>query len=641
MLLEIREKAQGWFAWLIVAFITIPFALWGIQSYLGVGTEPVVASVNGEEITRQQVAQQVRQLRERLRNQLGAAYRPEMFDDATLRRQVVQQLVNQEVLRQTAEEWKLRAGDELVRQNIRAIPYFQKNGRFDVNAYNIAVRNQGMSQRAFEESVRLDIVMDQLQRGVSESAIATDREVNELVRLRDQQRKVAWLRVEGRKLIRDYQPSEEELKSYYEEHKRRWLIPERVKVEYLLLDPDIVGAGIQVTDEALREYWREHQDEFKAPEERKMRHILVALPESADEEQVAAARARAEKIRQRLQAGESFEQVAKEVSEDPGSREQGGDLGWVSPGLMPESFEKVAFSLEKGAVSEPVRTPFGFHIIQVTDIRSGGEGSFEKLKGRIEAAYRRQQAEQRYFDKAEKLADLTYENPDDLTSAAEALGLKVQESDWFDRRGGKGPLASPKVVAAAFSEDVLNEGHNSELIELDEDRVLVLRVVEHEAEQIPPFDKVKEKVRQALLQEKAREQAEAEGGKLVSELSGGKATLEALAAKGGWKQEGPVFIGRTSTEFPVPVVKKAFEVPRPGSGGRSVAGVPLNQGDYAVLVVSEVKDGDPSRLADDQRKQEMSRLAQRKGAAQFELLVRDLRARAEVEISESSGTEAE
>ncbi len=641
MLLEIREKAQGWFAWLIVAFITIPFALWGIQSYLGVGTEPVVASVNGEEITRQQVAQQVRQLRERLRNQLGAAYRPEMFDDATLRRQVVQQLVNQEVLRQTAEEWKLRAGDELVRQNIRAIPYFQKNGRFDVNAYNIAVRNQGMSQRAFEESVRLDIVMDQLQRGVSESAIATDREVNELVRLRDQQRKVAWLRVEGRKLIRDYQPSEEELKSYYEEHKRRWLIPERVKVEYLLLDPDIVGAGIQVTDEALREYWREHQDEFKAPEERKMRHILVALPESADEEQVAAARARAEKIRQRLQAGESFEQVAKEVSEDPGSREQGGDLGWVSPGLMPESFEKVAFSLEKGAVSEPVRTPFGFHIIQITDIRSGGEGSFEKLKGRIEAAYRRQQAEQRYFDKAEKLADLTYENPDDLTSAAEALGLKVQESDWFDRRGGKGPLASPKVVAAAFSEDVLNEGHNSELIELDEDRVLVLRVVEHEAEQIPPFDKVKEKVRQALLQEKAREQAEAEGGKLVSELSGGKATLEALAAKGGWKQEGPVFIGRTSTEFPVPVVKKAFEVPRPGSGGRSVAGVPLNQGDYAVLVVSEVKDGDPSRLADDQRKQEMSRLAQRKGAAQFELLVRDLRARAEVEISESSGTEAE
>jgi len=635
MLLEIREKAQGWFAWLIVAFITIPFALWGIQSYLGVGEEPVVASVNGQEITQREAEQQVRRLRERLRVQLGGAYRPEMFTDEALRKQVVEQLINEAVLRQTADDWNLRAGDELVRRFIRSIPAFQRNGQFDVQAYNIAVRNQGMSQRAFEESVRLDLVLDQLQRGITASAIATDREVNEFIRLRDQQREVGWLRVRGEKLLQDYAPSEEELKQYYEAHRERWLIPERVKVEYILLDPEIAGAGVEVAEEALRDYWRQHQDEFRAPEERKVRHILIAVPENADEETVARARARAEDVYKRLEGGEAFDEIAREVSEDPGSKEQGGELGWISPGLMPKTFEAVAFALDKGAVSKPVRTPFGFHVLQVTDIKSGGEAGFESLRDQVEAAYRRQQAEQQLFDKAEKLADLTYENPDDLNTAAEELGLEIRQSDWFDRSGGKGPLASPKVVAAAFSEDVLNEGHNSELIELDEDRVLVLRVVEHEAEQVPPFEQVKEKVRKALMKGKAAELARERGEKLVEALSSGKATLESLAEREGWTLEAPAFIGRDATQAPRAVVEKAFGLPRPGSGQASVAGVALDGGDYAVLAVSAVKDGDPGKLDDEARKREMAQLSRRKGSAQYQLLVRFLRDRAEVELKET------
>ncbi len=633
MLLDIREKAQGWFAWIIVAFITIPFALWGIQSYLGVGKEPVMASVNGEEITQRQVDQETRRLRERLRAQLGTAYRPEMFTDKALRKQVIEQLIDQAVLRQAADDWHLRAGDELVRQFIRSIPAFQRNGHFDVQAYDIAVRNQGLSQRGFEESVRADLVLDQLQRGIVASALATDREVNEFIRLRDQQRKVSWLRVRGQRLLQHYTPSQEELRNYYQEHKARWKVPERVKVEYLLLDPETVGAGIKVTDEALRDYWRQHQSEFMAPEERRVRHILIAVPENADPETVAKAKARAEAVYRRLQQGEEFAKVAREASDDPGSKEQGGDLGWISPGLMPKKFEEVAYSLKKGVVSKPVRTSFGFHILQVTDIKAGGKATFEKLRDRIEAAYRRQEAERLIYDKAEKLADLTYENPDDLNTAAEALGLKIQESDWFDRRGGKGPLASPKVVAAAFSEDVLDEGHNSELIELDEDRVLVLRVVEHEAEQVLPFDKVKERVRQALLENKAAELARQRGEKLVQEVRQG-ATLAAVAERDGWTLKPAAFLARDDSRAPTAVVKTAFTLPRPEKGKVSAGGAPLEGGDYAVLAVSEVKDGDPSRLDDQARKQEAAALARRKGLAQYKLLVRFLRDRAKVETSE-------
>jgi peptidyl-prolyl cis-trans isomerase D len=633
MLLAIREKAQGWFAWLIVAFITIPFALWGIQSYLGVGEEPVVASVDGTEITQREVEQQVRQTRERLRAQLGSSYRPELFSDEMLRKQVVEQLVNEAVLRQTVKAWNLRVSDDFVRRYIQAIPFFQRNGKFDVEAYTIAVRNQGMSQRSFEESVRMDLVMEQLQRGIIDSAIATDFEVNELVRLRDQQREVAWLLVSGKKLLEGYTPSEEELKKYYDEHKEQWVIPERVKVEYLLLDPEVVGGAVEVTEEKLREYWRQHQDEFRAPEERKVRHILIALPEGAKAEAEANAKARAEDIYRRLQAGEQFEALAKEASEDPGSREQGGDLGWISPGMMAKAFEEAAYAMNKGEISKPVRTPFGFHMLQVTDIKPGGEGSFEALRDRIEAAYRRQQAEQLLFDKAEKLADLTYENPDSLEIAAEELGLSVQQSEWFDRSGGRGPLASPKVVGAAFSEDVLLEGHNSELIELDEDRVLVLRVVEHETEQIPPFDQVKEKVAQSLEKEKAAELARKECEELIAAMNGGAASLEELAKQKGWEYREPALLGRQATRAPAPMVKKAFELPRPQDGKASVAGVGLDAGDYAVLAVLTVKDGDPAGLDEAARKREMQQLARRKGNAQFNLMGRFLREKADVEIT--------
>ena len=634
MLLAIREKAQGWFAWLIVAFITIPFALWGIQSYLGVGKEPVVASVDGTDITQREVEQQLRKMRERLRARLGKSYRPELFSDEMLRKQVLEQMINEAVLRETVKKWNLRVSDDFVRRYIRSIPYFQSNGKFNVEAYNIAVRNQGMTQRGFEESVRMDLVMEQLQRGIISSALATNLEVEELIRLRDQQREVAWLAVNGNKLLEGYTPSEEELKEYYEAHKAQWLIPERVKVEYLLLDPEVVGASVEVTEEKLRDYWRQHQDEFQAPEERKVRHILIAAPEGADAETEAAAKARAQDIYQRLQKGEDFAALAKTFSEDPGSKEQGGDLGWISPGIMAKSFEDAAYALQKGEISRPVRTPFGFHVLQVVDIKSGGAGDFEKLRERIEAAYRRQEAEQLLFDKAEKLADLTYENSDSLDVAAEELGLKVQQSDWFDRNGGKGPLASPKVVGAAFSEDVLQEGHNSELIELDEDRVLVLRVVEHEAEQIPPFEQVQEKVAQALKREKASELARKQGEELVAAVNSGSASLEKLAEEKGWQYVEPRFLGRQSTQAPSAVVKKAFSLPRPAAGKVSVAGADLGAGDYAVLVVLAVKDGDPASLDDAARKREMERLARSKGNAQFNLMGRFLRERADVEITQ-------
>ncbi len=632
MLLAIREKAQGWFAWLIVGFITIPFALWGIQSYLGVNSEPVAAKVAGKDITQREVEKRLRQYRERLRTRMGKAYRPELFDDAVLRKQVLDQMIERTVLIETAKDWNMRIGDVYVREYIRSIPYFQNGGQFDIQAYNTAVRNQGMSQQAFEESVREDLLLDQLRAGITQSAIATDRELNESIRLRDQEREVAFLMIAGSKLAGDYTPDEKQIKAYYDEHSSAYVVPERVKVEYLELSPEILGAGIDVSEEDLRNYYQEHKDQFQVPEERKMRHILISVAENADQEKQDEAKAKAEEIYQRLQNGEDFSAVAKEVSEDPGSKDQGGDLGWVSPGVMVKPFEDAAFALEKDKISKPVRSPFGYHLIQVTDIKTGGDGDFEKLRTKIDTAYRRNKAEQLLFDKAEKLADLSYETPDSLAPAADALKLETKTSDWFDRKGGKGSLASPKVVSAAFSEDVLLEGNNSELIELDDDVLLVLRVLEHEVEHNQPLEAVKDRIIAAMKREKAAKLAEEAGLALLKSIRNGETTLQAAAQQDGWKLEAAQMVKRRNRVMPPAVTQKAFGLQRPQKDKAVYDGVSVGGGNYAVLAVSKVKDGDPSTLDEKARAQELEKLAKSKGNAQYKFMSSYLREHADVEV---------
>lgn len=633
MLQAIREKSQGWFAYAIVIFITIPFALWGIGSYLGGGTDPVAAIVNGEEITQRDLDQQVREFRDNMRSRLGSSYRAELFDDAVLRGQVTERMINDQVLQDAANDWNIRVSDDLVRVYIRSIPAFQSDGRFDMNTYNVTIRNQGMSQGMFEQRVRQQLIMDQLRNGINSSAFTTTHQLTELTRLRDQQRELSYLVVAAEKLGKDVEMTEEELKQFYESNTGRYLVPERVKVEYLLLDPQVVGAGVEVTDDKLRAYYQDHADEFQVPEERKVRHILINVSETADESVAKAAEDKAASLHQRLNQGESFDVLAKEFSDDPGSAEQGGDVGWITRGLMAKAFEDRAYTLEQGKVSEPVRTPFGFHLIEVTEIKAGGAGDFEDLQETIDAAYRRAEAEQLFFDQAERLADLSYETPDSLAPAIEALGLKVQESDWFDRSGAPGELASPKVVAAAFSEDVLNENNNSEMIEVDQDKVVVLRVVEHEEAHTRPYAEVQDEVNSGLKAEKSAALSRTEGERILGQLTEGQTSLQDAAAGGEWNFVASGMVKRNDTTAANEVVEKAFSLQSPQDDGSSFAGVTLANGDYAVLAVSKVVDGEVTEDTQDAaQKAQAERMANQLGNAQFGALGQYLRSRAKIEI---------
>jgi peptidyl-prolyl cis-trans isomerase D len=630
MLQTIRERAQGWIAWVIVILISIPFALWGIQSYLGVGAEPVVATVNGTEITQSELDYRYREVRARLREQLGAAYRPELFDDKAMRAKVLDGMIQDRLLLQTSEALGLRASDQELRSVIQSDPVFQKNGGFDKSAYRHMLELQGMSPVQYEERLRQRIVRNQLFRAIAATEILLDNELGEAVRLDRQQRRLSYVRVPVSDFLDDGPISDEQISAYYEANGLRFQIPEQVMVQYLVLDADSIDSSDVPGEEELRGLYQAEMDRFTQPERRRVRHILIALDPAADEAAQNAAKASIEEIRDRIAAGEDFATLAKELSQDPGSAAQGGDLGLIERGLMDPAFDQVAFALEAGQLSKVVRTRFGYHLIEVTEIEPSVTESFEAVRDRLIAELQERDKEARYFDRAERLANLSYESPDSLEPAAEALGLPLQTSDWIDRSGGEGILAHPKVIAAAFSDEVLGEGNNSDLIEPERERLqaIVLRVLEHREASVKPLDEVRDEIVGILRDKKAADAAAAKAAALADALRAGD---DLSAAAGDYEVTELGLVRRDAVQVPAEIRDLAFSLPRPGQDGKSYGSLSLAGGDAATVILSEVVDGSLQSMDEETRDQTRKSLTQDIGRAYYEDLVAGLERRADIE----------
>jgi peptidyl-prolyl cis-trans isomerase D len=641
MLQTIRERAQGWIAWAIVILISIPFALWGIQSYLGVGSEPVVAKVNGIEITEREFEQRYQQLRMRLRDQLGAAFRPELFDDRVMRPQVLEQIISETLLLQVSHDMGLRASDAELRTAIMSNPTFQRDGRFARDAYERMLQLQGLSQVQYEEGLRQRIVGSQLERALIASELVTEHELKETLRLDRQQRRLSYLRVPKADFLSDEPIGDDQITAYYQANQERFQVPERVRLRYLVLDASTMDSGQTPDEDGLRAAYEADLERFRRNEQRAVRHILVALPTDADAQAESDAKARIQAIRERILAGEDFGEVARETSEDPGSAAQGGELGTFERGLMDPAFDRAAFALEQGALSEPVRSAFGYHLIEVTAIDEAEVRPFEEVRDELLAEATKRGAEGLFFEWAERLATLAYESPDSLEPAADALGLEVQTSDWLDRSGGEGIFANRRVIGAAFSDEVLRQGLNSDVIEPEPEvlQAIVLRVAEHEEPAARPLEQVRSEIVETLRAERAAAAAQ----RLAEDLAGRVRAGEPLAeVAGSYAVTDAGLVARDAAEVPDPIRSLAFTLPRPGEGAGSVGSRALPEGDAAVVVVSEVIDGNLDALDAAVREQQGRELAQRTGSALFDDLLEDLQQRAEIErrpLRSASGLE--
>jgi peptidyl-prolyl cis-trans isomerase D len=630
MLQTIRDHAHGWIAWAIIIMISIPFALWGINSYLDVGGEPVAAIVNGHQLTERELDRRVQNARIQLRERLGAAYDASQFDDQRLRREVMDEMIRESLLTDVANRMSLRVSDQELRATILAEPAFQRDGRFDTASYEEALKYQGQSPAMFEAQLRQRIVDSQMARAVAGSELVTKAEREQYQRLAGQQRELTWLRLPQQRFQGQEPIDEQSIAAYYEANAARFLVPEQVKLDYLVLDVAGLAAKNTVAEDDIRRLYDNDQSRFGQPERRRVRHILLTVPPDADAAAAAAVLTEIQAIRARIQDGEAFDVVARAVSKDPGSASQGGSLGEIEKGIMDPAFEQSAFSLAAGDLSEPVRSRFGYHLIQVEAITPAAVKPFDEVREQLRAEVAKQQAESTFYDLGERLANLVYESSGSLDPAARELGLEIQHSDWVGRKGGEGLLGHPKVTSAAFSQEVLAEGHNSDLIEPEKEvlQAVVLRVVDHREASTKPLEEVRDEIIVALREERGRKGA-AEAATVAAQRLRGVATWAEV--KGEDQVEEPGMIGRNDAKVPAPVRTAAFTLPAPAAGGAVVGTATLDNGDAAVVRVTKVEDGKVDAAPGKSGVADPSMLGQLLGRQAFDAVLKDMERRAKIE----------
>ena len=638
MLQIIRERAQGWIAWAIVILISIPFALWGVQSYIGTGSEPIAATVNGVDITVRELDQRFQRARTQLRQRMGAAYDPEMFDDKALRQQVLDQTIRENLLVETTHAMGLRASDQEVKMQILSNQAFMQDGRFDKGTYERMLELQGMSPAQYETELRQRLVGTQLARAVMASELVTDAELDAFVKLSRQKRDISFVRVPMADSQSDEPLPDEEISAYYEENLDRFEVPEQVKVNYLVLDSESIGSASGPSEDELRVLYEEEIDRFKQPERRHVRHILLTVDANADDAAVEQVRAELEVVKDRIIAGEAFEEVAKEVSRDPGSAAQGGDLGTFEPGLMDPAFDEAAFSLEPGQLSEPVRSRCGYHLIRVEEVEAAKIKPFDEVKAELHAEASKQHTDALFYEWAERLSNVVYETPDSLEPAAEELGLQLQTSDWIPRTGGAGLLSHPKLTAAAFSDDVLQQGNNSELIEPERDELqaVVLRVVEHREASTKPLDEVRDEIIGVLREQKAKDGALTAAGAMVEQLRAGRSLEELI---GDYKLEQLGLIGRSAQKGAPEVVEAAFKLPRTADEQRQFSSVSLANGDAAVVILDGIEIGSIKDMDEASRERERLNLSRQIGRHYYDQMLSDIEARANIKRRAVGGSD--
>ncbi|HAZ60935.1 MAG TPA: hypothetical protein DCY89_05105 [Gammaproteobacteria bacterium] len=633
MMQSIRDRAQGWFATLILGFLCIPFALWGVQSYLDAAGFIDVAVVDGDAITQPEFRQAFERARAALEERLGE--QAAGIDQSVQKREVLDQLVRARLIRQYAALHGLRVSDAMVATEVTRLPAFQEDGVFSPQLYEERLRFSGMSRRGFEEQMREELVASQFMQGVLQGVFITPSERKSIARLRAERRDIAVVQLRSDALQDRVQVSDALLDAWFAAHRDRYLSEASVSVEYVTLAAADLGAAEEPEPGVLERLYEENRARYEQAEERRARHILVRIPEGADDAAVQQALGEVQSLRERIMGGEDFAAIAEKESDDPGSARAGGDLGFFKRGLMDKAFEETAFTLAEGELSAPVRSAFGFHLVRVDSIRPEQTKTFDAVRAELLAEWRQEQGEQRYFRELEKLETLAFESGDDLQSVADALGLEVLRNDDLRPATAKGALTSDAVLRRAFDPEYAASGLLSEPIEVGTNRVVVLRVVASRPAAPLEFEAAKERVRADFTAAEARKLAEARGKELLAAVQGGS-ELTGLLREGETLQE-LAGATRNHPDLPRAVARLAFRVPSQrvlDEGPQAVSAIAGN-GDFILALVSAVnakEEVGPELLA--LVEEEPWRDA--RAGAEWDHVLAELRRRAEIVINDGA-----
>jgi len=581
MLQAINDRIKGWLGALVIIMITIPFAFWGIESYLGGGGQQFAAVVNGEEIPVHQFENAYSNQLARLNQQFGSAL---PFTNEQIKTQVLEQLVNAVVLEETSYSAGYRVSDNSLKQNIAAL--FTRDGKFDRDYFENVVASNGMTISQYETRLRNELRVVQKQNALITSAILTDEEARRLAELQQQERVIRQITYSVDPESADITVTDQEIEDYYNNNADRYMTDEKVSVEYVEVTSDDVAGSVPVDEDQLAQRYEQFKRSLQAREERKARHILVQLGASEDKSKEALM-PKIEEIQQKLEDGESFEALAREFSEDPGSAKQGGDLGWVAMGEMVKPFEDALFEMSKGEISGVVETQFGLHLIKLDDVRTPDIPSFDEKRAEFENELKQDVISSMFYDISENMAVTAYENPDSLDAVADAVNKAVQKTELFTRTSGAGIADNPKFREAAFATSVIQEGVNSDIIELAPNHVAVLRLVKHEPAARQPLQQLRADIEKTLREKAAHRAAMAAAEEARNRIMDG-ADAESVLTE-NQKVESAVTVSRNNLkDVDIMLVNAAFQMPRPQDGEPSIQVVNLASGDIALLLLDEV-----------------------------------------------------
>ncbi|HWU52243.1 MAG TPA: SurA N-terminal domain-containing protein [Tahibacter sp.] len=630
MLQALRDKSSGLIAKIVLGALIFAFSFFGIESYFTGRNETWVAKVDKSEISAEQFRDRFQNYRAAMLQRSNGQLDPAMLERPEVKRQVLDALIDEQLMLNANEKLGIVIPDERVRELIRSYPQFQVDGKFDEGAYRAVLAGAQRSPLQFQEQQRQALAADELRTLIGSIGVVTPREIDEHIRLRDQTRDLRTLTLP--KPAEAPKIDDAQVESYYNAHLSDYMTAETVSLDYIEFDAKAVKMEETPDESVLRERYDREKARYVTPEQRLASHILVTA-KGGDADAQKAALAKAQQIAKSVREGKDFAAAAKESSEDLGSKGEGGDLGWLQPGVSDPAFDSALFALKKGEISEPVLSSEGYHIIQLRDVRESKEKTFEDVKAELAKSYLESEREKLFGELASKVYDQSRTDLNSLENAAKLAGVEVQKTAQFPRTGGTGIAANPAVLKAAFSDSVLVHGENSELLDLGDDRKAIVRLGEHKRSEQRPLDAVREEVRTHLVAEALAKAARERADGLLERLRKGE-TLDQIAAELKLTVVDAKGTGRSAANVDSRIIGAAFKLSRPADGKPEYGNVSLPGEAYALFAVDKVTDGDVAKVDEAGREAVRNQLQAVNSMIATSEFVASLRKAAKIQIAE-------
>jgi len=619
-------------AQVILFLMMIPFAFFGVDYYFrGGNTADTVATIGKDKITLAEFDQSLRDQQQRARQMMGRNFDPAMFDNPEVRFAVLDQVVNDHLLAGKARDERFRVSDVQLRETIASIPTFQDDGKFSGQRYEMFLIGQNTNRVAFEEKVRQDMMAAAIQEPVAAANIVARPSTEKFLGLLEQQREVAIAVISAEPYAKDVKISDADVKAFYDKNPTSFQTPELAKIEYLILTADALQASATVDAADVKKQYDTNVQQYSTAEERTVAHMLVAVKPDATDAERAAARKRAEDLLARARANPAkFGDLARESSQDPGSAQQGGDLGTFPRGTMVKAFEDAAFAANPGDIVGPVLTDFGWHVIKVNGVKAAHVQPFDDVRAQIETDLKRQQAAQKFATSADQFQNLVYEQADGLAGAAKALNLKVEVTPLITRSQAQAlAKGNAKFVQALFSPESIQGKRNTEAIEIGPNALIAARILDYKPAAPRPFDEVRDEIARQLSHKAASDLAQEAGRAKLALLIDGKGDKQAGVTFGK-----PVQIGRNQAQAGIApdAVARVFQASQDKLP--AYVGATNERGDYSIYKVLAVNT--PANTDKAKVDAASARLSEQVGREMLTAYLASLRSKADVKINQAN-----